>query len=321
MDLIYTDAEGVENGILTHFSMDHEEASDSEKNTFEIKASIVPGLELGSLIYAEDTEFGGRITKIVIDTSKSSAVYSGITWLGLLSQKIIRPDDGQDYLYLSGDLNEIIRTLIARCDFSSYFYVSEELTIELSNYKFNRYVTLFDGIIKMLSAYGYKLKVKAIDAKIELAAVPIVDFQQTEEINSDLFSFKLTKQKYTCNHLIALGSGELAARLIVDKYVQKDGTIGNNQFYFGKDEVVEIYDASNIADITELSEKAVEELKKKAVNDGLSITAYNLRADIGDKITAINLKYKISVTQYVINKIISINDDYIKYQYKVGDTL
>lgn len=321
MDLIYTDINYVETGVLTHFTMEHEEASEEGKNTFEVKASMDIPLQLGSLIYAEGTEYGGRITKIVTDTSSSKTTCSGITWRGMLEEKVLKPNAGEDYLIVSGDLNEIIGTLIARCNISAFFIASNKTTKIISNFKMDRYISLFGGLQKMLSKNGYKMQLTATDGKILLEAVKIVDFEETTEINSDLFSFKLTRQKYTTNHLIALGSGELSERVVVDKYIQADGSVGDVQYYFGVEEVAETYEVSNEESAEELNKKAAEELEKKAKKDGLSITAYNLNADIGDKITATDLKQNISVTQYVVDKIVTINDNLIKNQYKVGDTL
>lgn len=321
MDLIYTDTNYVQSGVLTHFTLEHEEASEEGKNTFEVKASIDIPLQLGSLVYAEGTEYGGRITKIVTDTASSKTTCSGKTWLGMLEEKIIRPNTGEDYLIVSGGLNEIISALITRCNLSAFFVVGTAETITINNYKIDRYVSLFTALKKMLSKYNYKLNLSADDGVMKLAAVPITDFEETTEINSDLFSFKLTRQKYTCNHLIALGSGELSNRTVIDKYVQEDGSIGDTQFYIGTEEVCEIYDAPNIESTEELTKKATEKLIDKAKQDGLNITAYNLKADIGDKVTAKDLKQNISITQYVIDKIVTINDNLIKYQYKVGETL
>lgn len=320
MELVYTNADGIDSGILTNFSMDHEESSEIGKNTFEIKVDINSPIELGSLIYQNNTEYGGRLTKVTTDTSTSKATYSGITWRGLLEQHIIRPDPGEDYLILSGQMNDIIDALITRNGLEEYYYASGD-DAPIITYKFDRYTSMLKGIQKMLNKYNYKIKLSAFDGRVEIGAVPITDYSQDGEINSDLFSFKLTRQKYTCNHLIALGSGELTERMVIDLYVGKDGSIGTTQYYTGVEEVTETYELTNAESLEDLQEKAIEQLTKKKIADGLKITAYNLNADIGDKITAIDLNQKISVTQFVVNKIVTINDDYIKYQYKVGDTL
>ena len=47
------------------------------------------------------TEYGGRIDGVCVDTGKETVTYSGRTWQGILSKKIVCPDDGQDYLVLS----------------------------------------------------------------------------------------------------------------------------------------------------------------------------------------------------------------------------
>lgn len=316
MELIYADANLVPLGILKDFAMEHEISTKTEKNTFEIK--IGKYSEDITWVYSNGTEYGGRINKICPDTSSDITKYSGTTWLGLLETKIIVPVE--DYVILTGTFHEIIEIVITMCGLSKCFTVSKKDTPYITH-RFNRYVDALSGIRGMLAQYDYKMSLVVNNGICELEAVPISYINDTREISSDLFDFKITKQRYSCNHLIALGSGKLSDRMVIHKYVQKDGSIGDEQYYFDLDEVVETLDYPNVESEEELEKKAVEELKKKSSEDGIKITAYDLNADVGDQITACNVKYGIKATQYVVNKIVTINDNCIKNQYKVGNTL
>lgn len=304
-DLIYTNLSGVEEGILVKYDLDHEISATEGKNTFQLKVGIENKIEIGSFIYANGTEYGGRITKLQTDTSKKIVTYTGSTWLGMLEQKLIVPDTGHS-LIVSGDLNQIIAELITRCTFDDVFDVSTDTTINV-NYEIPEFITLFSAIKLMLAAYKYKLVTVAQDGRCTLSAVPITDFDDVTEVNSDMFDFKLTKQKYTTNHLIAVGIVDDVPKYTIHKYIDRLGNVSDTQFFYGKDEVVAMVEESvNENQFDEFIKAVEEELLEMAVSDGLSITANNLNADLGDKITAEDINYGISVTQYVIDKIITL---------------
>ncbi len=65
---------------------------------------------------------------------------------------------GTDRLTVSGDANNIIRTIISRIGLSTVFDVPSETSgITLSNYSFRRYITAWDGLRMMLTAQGARL--------------------------------------------------------------------------------------------------------------------------------------------------------------------
>lgn len=316
MVIIYTDKNKVETGELINFKMEHEESTLSDNCTFEIQAPETLEIDIGGYVYSEGTYYGGRVQRVNLDTSTKKTIYTGDTWRGLLSKKIICPDPGDNYLILSGDLNTIISTLISRCDYTSLFSVSAGVTTSLTNYQFDRYTTLLDGIMKMLKENGYKLSMSVSAGVCNLAAVPITDYSNNYEITEDRFSFKVQREGYLFNHVIALGSGELSARTVVDKYIQQDGTIGDTQYYTGADEIVYLLDYPNAESTTELEAAAVEKLKEAKVQDGIKVTAYSIDADIGDLLDG--TVSNVTFAQYITNKITTITDEYVKNQYKVG---
>ena len=82
MDMIYADENGIEIGFLTDFSLDMEigESNDFEV-TFEADKKI---MDFGYSIYVNNTEYGGIVSKINVDTSSNKIAYSGQTWRGYL---------------------------------------------------------------------------------------------------------------------------------------------------------------------------------------------------------------------------------------------
>lgn len=322
MDLIYTNSLRKDIGVISNFYLDLEQSVKKGQNTFEIKlARKTNVLEIGNYIYIEGTEYGGVVDSFKVETAKQTIIHSGRTWRGILEGKIIEPDANAAYLTVSGDANTIIGNLLERTALSDLFEANSVASeISINSYQFDRYTDLYSGLIKMLSKAGAKLHIEYRKQRVVLSAKLIDDYSKQSELTSDMFDFTMKKTSNTVNHLIGLGTGELTERQIVHKYVGANGEIQNEQYFTGLNEISDTYEV-NCESFDELNEKTEEALSKKAVSDSLKVTANNLMADLGDKFTACDVELDISVTQYVINKIITIEDGFTKTKYEVGDTL
>jgi hypothetical protein len=215
MDLIYTNADRVEQGVLQAFEMDL--AFGADENDFECTVTTKNHVcENGSLLFFEGTEYGGMVDSIGSNTATDEVTYSGRTWHGILNSKVLEPDNGNSYLVVNGEANAILASLVARMGLSDLFGTSiEDSGLTIRSYKMNRYITGYDGIIKMLESVGAKLKIKFSDGLAVLSAHPIKDYTQDEEFDSDLVPFTAKRNYRTVNHLVCLGSGELSNRLVV----------------------------------------------------------------------------------------------------------
>ena len=106
MDMIYALPTGEEVGFLTDYTLDLEVGGN---NDFQIDTpSTSQLLDFGYLVYIDSTEYGGVVSKIVVDTSAKKISYIGQTWRGILSNYIIKPDSGADYKIVSGTASNII---------------------------------------------------------------------------------------------------------------------------------------------------------------------------------------------------------------------
>ena len=76
MDLIYTDENRVDIGVLHEYSMDI--AYGVSENNFELEVMITnPAvLKQDSFVYFDNTEYGGIIDAIEVDTENKNIVYS-----------------------------------------------------------------------------------------------------------------------------------------------------------------------------------------------------------------------------------------------------
>ena len=149
-----------------------------------------PELTFSSLIYILGTEYGGIIGEVLTDTTLDYVELKGLSWRGRLAKKIIEPPAGSDYKTVSGELHAVMKELIEP-EFDGLFVVSQEDTgVTVSNYQFDRYCTLYDGLFKMLKSKGYRLQLSFRREQGEpgylfVEAVPIVDYSSRIELSRD----------------------------------------------------------------------------------------------------------------------------------------
>ena len=310
MDLIYTNSARIEHGVLQAFELDM--AFGADENDFECTVTAKNHVcENGSLLYFEGTEYGGMVDSIESNTASEDVIYSGRTWHGILNSKVLEPDKGKDYLVLTGEANAVLASLIARMGLSELFSAStDDSKLTISNYKMSRYIAGYDGIIKMLESVGGKLKIIFKNGVAVLSAHPIKDYTQDEEFDSDLVPFTAKRNYKTINHLVCLGSGELASRLVVHLYADAAGNIGETQTFTGLNEITAIYEYSNISDRAELITEGTEKFKELLSTDEISIgfDADSEGFDVGDIIGAVDHITGLAASATIKKKVLTIKN-------------
>lgn len=339
MDLIYMTPEKEEVGVLTNYELDL--AYGEDENNFEL---TIPARDhccsAGYFIYAEDTEYGGIIDSIKSDTERQEVTYSGRTWHGILASKVILPlqsfgepsvpgvtvantsDMVGKYLKISGNVNRCLAYLLERAELDSLFTVSSTLTkITISAYQFHRYTDLYTGIRKMLKSAGAKLRIRFKDGKAVLSAVAAVNYSDVEEFDSDLFSYTASRHFNTVNHLICLGTGELADRMVIHLYADADGNISQALTFAGLDDITAVYDYPNVESEEELISKGKEELRSLWEQNEIEISLDESDAayEIGDTVGAYDNVTKLSSSAEIVKTIVSIKNGKIQISYEVGE--
>lgn len=316
MDLIYTMPDREEIGVLHSFTLDNEANTEPDKCTFQIQRALQDNpLEIGQFWFIDGTEYGGKIDGLKIDTSKATVYASGRTWRGILGSKVLEPVG--NYYTASGDANEILAQIITKINLGSLFEATSA-QIKTISHKFKRYQDAYSGIIEMLAKNGLKLTLHWNGSKVEIAAEEITDWENEQEMTSDLFDFVIEKNTAAVNHIIGLGQGQLSARQVVHRYIDASGKVSTTQYYTGEEEIAATYENVNAEDLAALTEETEERLKELAIEDGLKITAKNISADIGDSFTAYEVTTGLTAKQYVISKISTITETSEKINYKVG---
>lgn len=325
--MIVANEKGCELGVLKNYK--EVEFSVGAENDFVItlKSQAVNKefLWYESQVFIPGTEFGGIVKDIISLTKSKTVKFMGDTWRGMLSKKIISPPSGQDYLTVSGELNEVLRKMLKE-HFGDWFVVPEESTEVTVNYQFNRYVTLLEGLTSLLESVNYKLSIKYIQGApgeagyVEVSAVPINNYSEEEEYSQDC-NIKMTVRDYRrgINHLICLGEGELKDRIRIDLYIQKDGSIGKTQYYKGIEERTDVYDYSS-ADVAELEEGGEKRLKELADYKEFDMNIEKANLELGDIVSGRDHITGLYVVKPVIQKILKISTGKERIDYKLkGD--
>ena len=117
--LVVTDANHVDSMMVEDYSLDC--AWGKDENDFELTVDkLIPQ---GAFVYLEESECGGIVDALrdQLERGDSTLTYSGRTWHGMLENKILAPDSGQDYLTVSGNASTILGALLSRVSLTPLF--------------------------------------------------------------------------------------------------------------------------------------------------------------------------------------------------------
>lgn len=318
--VIYTDSSGLPQGELHKCSIDLDIGKD---NDFQIGMNLKNHcMSHGSIWYVENTEYGGIVDDVKIDTKKNKVYYSGRAFRGILEKKIIEPESGQDYYIVSGDANRILEQLIEKVGLSDLFIVpADDAGIKISSNQFERYTDMYAGVQKMLSSVNAKLVCIATEeTKVQIRANQIEDLSEKYEYSDDYGMQVIFEQnRGGVNHLMCLGGGELAERTVVHLYVDNYGNVGDTQYYKGVSEITEIYEYGNIESDEELRKQGIQKLNELKNRDSLTAQFDKLDVDIGDIVGGKNRQTGVTMKEVISSEIVKIKNDRCTVTYKVGE--
>ena len=295
--------------------------------------AIAGSMENGARFAVLGTEFGGFIGKDVTDTAEDTYELGGMTYRGYLKQKIISPKSGQDYYVANGDVRNVIYDLLngdaatgsASPSILNVIGVQSSLTGKsVSNYQFNRYINMHDGITKMLASVGYKMEIKnervtendSIGTKTIIKPiiyiVPIEDYSNSIVLSqNNKYNFHLARAYDGVNHLLCLGQGELKDRTVIHLFANKAGTISRTQTMFGAEERMEVYDFSSVESDDELIRQGTEQFIELMSSEefSMNILSDEFEANIGDYIGGKDYLTGYFIKQPITKKIMAIAYD------------
>lgn len=286
MDLIYADIiEGliIDRGVLTNYTFDLSYGADENDFLLTLPLSGVR-LSEDQIVYIPGTEYGGIIDSIKVDTSTQMLMYSGRSWHGILESKILYPEPGKDYMYVSGEANSVLATLLERMNIipgdynelyvqpthpiitvsqeDSGIFVDAKITSESGNYAHG-----YSFIRDLL--YASSAKPKIIDGV--LSAEPLMDYSSSADFLEGTDQFTAKHNYNAINRLHCLGAGELRDRYTIDLYLSEGGTllpyskenpIQDSDYYTDINALAESTDPEDVANFTEITQNMVTGAKE-----------------------------------------------------------
>ena len=320
-DVVIADTTGVE--LRTILFREYDFEIGDEENSFLITCnrSEWEAVPEKARIYIPGTEYGGIYKHLESNTKDNSVSVGGYTWRGMLQNKIIIPPSGQDYATDSGELNAVIGARVSAA-FPGLFVGSSTPTGVTVSYRYNRYVTLYDGLKDMLKSVGYKMRI-AYDqtlCKVVVDAVPIVDYSAQIEYSSDMnANYSMVLDKMGINHLICLGLGELKDRTVIHLYADVNGVISRTQTQFGSDEVTNVYDYAG-AETENLIKSGTDQLISNISHNSFAIDLESTQdVAIGDIVGSRDYITGMTMTAPVTTKIVTWQNGFETTEYKLSE--
>ena len=320
MDLIYTNADLVDQGVLQDCVLDLAFGADENDFELEVPAGGVT-LEAGALLYIEGTEYGGMVDGMRYTSADGVKRYTGRTWHGILNSKVIQPDAGADYYTVSGDANTVLAAVLQRLSLSALFVVTDTLSGLSVSYQFIRYCSGYDGLRAMLESVGGKLRMEVLGTgRVRLSAVPVARYVKENEWDSDRMTIDATQQWHPVNHLICLGKGDLRERQVVHLYADANGNLSTNQTITGLAERVAVYDYSNAESLESLTANGLAKLAEYQAGDSCKASLADSETvyDIGDVVGVCDAVTGLSVETTITKKIVTISGGVVTVSYKTG---
>ena len=333
MELILATANGQEERtIFDDFDIEVSLSPDVE-STFQISVATSAwdrSFLFDERVYVPDTEYGGIIKDIEANANADEIYVRGYTWRGYLAHRIISPPSGADYYIVSGELNEVIRTVVGST-FGDIFRVSEEDTgVSVNNYQFARYVDMNAGLSAMLATKGYRLDITYVQTDLSgyvmLSAQPADTYQDDVELSQDLMlAFSSEDNRMGINHLVCLGTGELRDRVVQHLYADRNGKISETKTISGIDEIVGVYEDTS-ADAEALVSSATDRFKEMINKKSFQANFNNtddliMTLNLGDIITGRDYITGSTERKPIARKIINRSNGIIKISYRIEGEL
>ena len=154
-----------------------------------------------------------------------------------------------------------------------------------------------------------------------MTAVPLVDYSQDEEWDSDQMNFQISNNERPVNHLICLGKGDLSERMVRHLYMDAQGNISETQTYFGVDEVTETYDYSSVESEDELISGGTQRLQETLAAANTLETDFenNTEYDVGDIVGARETITGVTIKRDIVKKILKVNSSGINVECQIGE--
>lgn len=333
MELIHADGDMNELRFIDSFtkfdaciSLEGEIDNNSWMLSMPVECYTAHPIETGSYIYIEGTEWGGPVEKIRHNSTNRTVEISGLCWRGLLLRAAIKPNEGETHLQVTANDGNVAIAALLDGRMNNIFTVSSDTCSMNYSHSF-RYVTLLEGLTSSLNDMGYQLYIKFTNGRAVIGATPITNHSNEIEFSSDWNGGMISEIGCLggCNHILALGSGEMLERQIVELWMLPDGSITDDSSVEGIPSGNELrtylYDYSAVESKDELVNYAKRKLKEYAPSSSLEFTLENsyLEMQLGDIVGTKDYVTGLAQKLRIKEKILTIDSNGISLKYSIEE--
>lgn len=222
MELIYTDANKQDIGIVDCASLDYD-AADEKDFILTVEAGGT-GLEKGSMWYVYGTEYMGIIEAATVDSANDNIEYSGTATRGMLAKRIITGT--QPTRFAAGNAADIVNDWLAECDIDDLFE-ADETDIVIGGVYVKNFSTLYDAIKTMLdSENAIPTFTIQSDRKVHIGIDLNEDLsEELQYTGRNSFSLVIEDKGNAINHCICFAREESGQLYRIDLFTDENGGI------------------------------------------------------------------------------------------------
>ena len=324
--IVWTNANLVEQGATSSFELDYDcGISEDAENNFVLLLPENIRPVANSIVYVDGTQYGGIIQERYSDTQvQGSLEWHGRTWQGILAERFVEPNSGQDYYTASGDVADCITDLISHVGLSTLFEVGEcdEATISSFNYsRAHGYCNAWTGLQDLLESVNlrptFAVKTTSGVAKVLIGATAPKTLSQ--EVDGESADMDMLAVFTPYNHVIGMGKGELRNRDVIHRYADVNGNISATKSITGLAERVLMYDSPS-SEHDDLIQGAIDMLKEAQGEGSISVELpEDIDTHLGDYAVAYDERIEQSVTAKVSGCVVKIANGIVTCDWVAGD--
>ena len=277
----------------------------------------------GHYVYAPGTEWGGPVTLVKHETASKRVTIQGPTWRGLLYQRRIYPPAGEGYkVYTNVDANDLIGSVIGQSYGPIFIFSGVSAGVNVSaQFRYQSYAV---GLQTVLADAGLRLDI-VFDNTVPAAKLSAKPINQLEEVEiSQDYGINFTSEIGNvefANHCLALGSGELAEREVLEVY-----RVGNN-YYTSQPASIPtsairtvLLDYGSAESSDELLKSAIDRLEQTAPKQSITISELPLGIDtnLGDQLYVRDRLTGLEALSEVTEKILTIKNGTTKIDTNIS---
>lgn len=323
MNVAYTNDSLSAVGFISFVGFDTSIGDSGNQVQLKLHSSQKTEIAKGSLIWSPGTEYGGIIQDIQskLETDGQRYVYySGPSWSGRLSQRIVCPPTGADHYTLEGEANEALNTLMEYLGLGYLFQAPEGNSGITLNSDLDRFADGYSALRKAAAENDCRLSMK-YDNTAKKVIIQFVKRETHGNYTSDNSPISVTVGS-PVNHLVCAGTGELQDRSVVHLYIDKDGNVSQTQYYKGADEISTLYENTS-ADKDKLIEEGTSKLLEYQEVNQVEISVEDGSEDLyplDDVIVGFDFVTGIKASSTITKKVVSVDaQGFESYRYEAAD--